>query len=320
MPDAERLVTGDAEPGGATPHPHDPADPLGLEVEARRAELVVLDPTMSAAEAFATVADECVEHWRTNESRLRTTRSVRHLHQTRVGIRRLRSAFSLFGPLTHQVPGAVLVAHRLRALAMAFGPARDLDVLLIGPLGERLDDAQRARLMEDRETAYDAVLAILHSPEWAATRSDLDALLAGSAGWPEGGPVRDLARAALEKRSRRVVGTLDRLPSMTPADRHRVRIEAKKLRYGCEFFSALFPAREPRVVVDEEGTVRTGALAHAWLVEEVQTALGALNDHATADALLHRVGESAPAVDAEELLAEGIAAVERLAAVEPFWR
>ena len=98
------------------------------------------------------------------------------------------------------------------------------------------------------------------------------------------------------------------------------RIEAKKLRYGCEFFSALFPAREPRVVVDEEGTVRTGGLAHAWLVEEVQTALGALNDHATADALLHRVGESAPAVDAEELLAEGIAAVERLAAVEPFWR
>ena len=31
-------MTGDAEPGGATPHPHDPTDPLGLEVEARRAE------------------------------------------------------------------------------------------------------------------------------------------------------------------------------------------------------------------------------------------------------------------------------------------
>jgi CHAD domain-containing protein len=320
VPDPERLVTGTTATDPAASHPDGHHDPMGLEVEARRAELVVLDPAMSAAEAFTRVADECVEHWRTNESSLRTTRSVRHLHQTRVGIRRLRSAFSLFGPVIRQVPGAPLVAHRLRALALPFGPARDLDVLLTGPLGERLDDTQRARLTEHRETAYDAVLAILHSPEWASVRSDLDALLGSSSAWPDGGPVRDLARAALEKRSRRVVGTLDRLPAMTPADRHRVRIEAKKLRYGCEFFSALFPADQPRVVVDDEGTELVGPLAHAWLVEDVQTALGALNDHATADALLHRVGGSAPAVDADALLEEGIAAVARLVAVVPFWR
>ena len=44
-----------------------------------------------------------------------------HLHQTRVGIRRLRSSFSLFRPLLDQVPGAFDVAHRLRTLALPLG-------------------------------------------------------------------------------------------------------------------------------------------------------------------------------------------------------
>jgi hypothetical protein len=65
--------------------------------------------------------------------------------------------------------------------------------------------------------------------------------------------------------------------------------------------------------------VLTGALAHGRLVEQVQSALGELNDHATADALLHRVGAAAPAVDESALLDDGVEALRRLAATEPFW-
>jgi triphosphatase len=308
----------DPAAGGATgPRHEDPR--LGLAAEPRKARPVVLDPRMTAAEAFAVVAAECADHWRTNEARLRASRAVPHLHQTRVGIRRFRSAFSLFHPLVASVPGAFHDVHRLRSLALPFGAARDLDVLLTGPHAERLDAAQHERLTEDRESAYDTVLAVLHSPEWQVAVSDLDALLAGVATWPDGGPVVDLARRALEKRSRRVTGTLEHLRGMRPARRHRVRIEAKKLRYGCEFFASLFPAEEP-VVVTDDGEVLRGPLAHAALAEDVQSALGALNDHATADALLHRVGATAAAVDDAALLDEGIAAVDRLSATAPFWR
>jgi CHAD domain-containing protein len=144
-------------------------------------------------------------------------------------------------------------------------------------------------------------------------------LLAGAPTWPEAGELLPLARHALAHRARRVTRADGRLAEMSPADRHAIRIEAKKLRYGCEFLGGLFPADEPRVT-DDDGVVLTGAAAYARLAEDVQSALGALNDHATADSLLHRVGARAPAVDEMVLLGEGVEAVHRLAVAPRFWR
>jgi len=102
---------------------------LGADPEARKSRPVTLDATSTASAAFVVVAGECLDHWRTNEALLLESRAVAHLHQTRVGVRRLRSAFSLFRPMLREVPGALLTAQRLRALALPFGTARDLDVL-----------------------------------------------------------------------------------------------------------------------------------------------------------------------------------------------
>ena len=293
--------------------------PLGADAEARKARAVVLDPAWTASEAFVVVATECTDHWRTNAQLLLESRAMPHLHQTRVGIRRLRSSFSLFRPLLRDVPGAFLVAHRLRSLALPFGRARDLDVLLAGPLVDALDVEQVDRLRADREAAYDAVHAILRSPDWADAARSVDGLVL-LAPWPgvEDQQLRDLAAEALEKRWHRVVGHADRLAAMAPLERHRVRIEAKKLRYGCEFFASVYAEDSLRVVTDS-GAELTGPLAFAWHVEQVQTALGAVNDHATADGLLRSVGAAAPAVDEHQLVAEAAAAVRTLAALDPFW-
>ncbi len=267
--------------------------PLGADAEARKACAVVLDPAWTASEAFVAIATECTDHWRTNAQLVLESRAMPHLHQTRVGIRRLRSSFSLFRPLLRDVPGAFLVAHRLRALALPFGLARDLDVLLTGRLVDDLDVAQADRLRADREAAYDTVHAILRSPDWADAARSVDGLVL-LAPWPgvADPPLRDLAAAALEKRWRRVVGHADRLAAMAPLERHRVRIEAKKLRYGCEFFASVYADDSLRVVTDS-GAELAGPLAFGWHVEEVQTALGAVNDHATADGLLRSVGAAA---------------------------
>ena len=167
---------------------------LGTDAEARKSRPVTLDPTSTASTAFVVVATECTDHWRTNEALLLESRAMPHLHQTRVGIRRLRSSFSLFRPLLDAVPGAFDVAHRLRTLALPLGPARDLDVLLTGPLVDGLDTEQVAHLAGAREAAYDRVAAILRSSEWADAGHALDALLAG-APWPgvDDPPVRELA-------------------------------------------------------------------------------------------------------------------------------
>jgi len=293
---------------------------LGTDAEARKSRPVTLDPTSTASAAFVAVATECVDHWRTNEALLLQSRAMPHLHQTRVGIRRLRSSFSLFRPLLDQVPGAFDVAHRLRTLALPLGPARDLDVLLTGPLVDGLRPDQVAHLAAAREAAYDRVLTILRSGEWADAGFALDALLAG-APWPglDDPPVIELAGQALEKRWRRVVGPVDRLAAMAPQARHRVRIEAKKLRYGCEFFASMYAVDTPHVVTDS-GVELIGPLAFAWHVEQVQTALGAVNDHATADGLLRTVGSAAPAVDEHHLVDDAVETVRTLAALDPFWR
>ena len=293
---------------------------LGADAEARKARPVTLDATGTASEAFVVVARECTDHWRTNAGLLLGSRAMPHLHQTRVGIRRLRSSFSLFRPLLCEVPGAFVMAHRLRALALPFGSARDLDVLLSGPLVDDLDDEQVARLVADREAAYDVVHAILSSPDWADAARSLDGLVL-LAPWHgvADPPVRDLAAQALEKRWHRVVGRVDRLAAMPPTARHRVRIEAKKLRYGCEFFASLYPADGP-VVLTGSGEQLSGPLAFAWQVEQVQTALGAVNDHHTADDLLRAVGSAAPEVDEHRLVADAVETVRSLAALDPFWR
>lgn len=292
---------------------------LGGDAEARKARPVELTADEPASAAFVTVATECVDHWRTNEALLLQTRAMPHLHQTRVGIRRLRSAFSLFRPLLRHVPGSAHVTHRLRTLALPFGAARDLDVLLAGHHVERLDEHQVALLWQAREAAYDEVLAVLRSRRWARAGRALDDLLTG-APWhlAHDPPIRPLADRALERRWKRVVGHADRLTEMSPHERHRVRIEAKKLRYGCEFFASLYTGDTPRVVT-ETGVVLTGPLAYAWQVEHVQSALGALNDHHTADHHLRSVGSQAPGVDEGALLDTGVAAVQALAAVPPFW-
>jgi CHAD domain-containing protein len=62
------------------------------------------------------------------------------------------------------------------------------------------------------------------------------------------------------------------VPHAPAAERHRVRIDAKKLRYAAEFFAALYPPKRVRRYVDT--------------LEDLQDILGALNDAAVADRLL----------------------------------
>jgi CHAD domain-containing protein len=292
---------------------------LGSQAEARKARTVELDPTWPASTGFVHVAAECIDHWRSNEPLLLQTRAMPHLHQTRVGIRRLRSTFSLFRPLLADVPGAFLIAHRLRSLAVPFGTARDLDVLLAGPLVKDLDRTQVARLAADREAAYDVVHAVLRSPDWAEVGRSLDGLLL-LAPWPgvSDPPLPDLAVQALDKRWERVVSRVDRLATMSAEQRHRVRIDAKKLRYGCEFFASLFgPERDAGPGGAGEPSP---ALAFAARVEEVQGALGVANDHDAADGILRGVGAHAPKLDEHRLVEDAVTAVRELAALDPFWR
>lgn len=261
-----------------------------------KAEPVILSTDGTAAQAFQAVAGNCLRQFRLNEALLMDRRHPAALHQARVALRRLRSALSIFRPVIGKAskdkPGK-----DLRWLAGELGEARNLDVLLDrvqpGPLHDRVSAA--------REAAYDKVIDGLSSPRTRMLMLDLAQWLA-TGPWltaPETEtarqqPARDFAITALDRLRRTVKKGGRHLAGADDEARHELRKNAKKLRYGAEFFAPLFARK---------GEQRRSRHFMTSL-EQLQDQLGALNDMATAPLLLERLGlTDDPAAAA--LLADG---------------
>jgi len=249
----------------------------GKAKRVRKAEPTRLGRDMTIADAFAAIVQSCLRHYRLNEAILLEERNASALHQARVAIRRLRSAFALFRPVLAGEPYDRLRGE-LRAFAETLGDARNLDVLLAaqprtaGPGGETADlhkDLRRAR-----KQAYAGVSAALHDRTLPILVLDIVAWAEAGA-WRKAGraghPVPEFAVERLERGWRRVRKGGADIAALPPEDRHRLRIEIKKLRYAAEFFASLAPAER-----------RAEQRAFLAQLEAMQESLGRLNDLETA--------------------------------------
>lgn len=277
-----------------------------------KAPALLLSPRIGGGQAFETVARLCLEHADANEPLVDVHGDHEAVHQFRVAYRRLRSLFSLAREVSQTDPEAARIKANLRELTVAFGPARDLDVFREGH--PDLSEANARRLEKARVTAYGDALAFLHSATWQRTRTDLDA-------WLSEGTYRDLlgtgtwsgrvwTAGALERRRKRIRTMGRKLAKLSDHERHLVRIEAKKVRYGCQFFGSMWPANAAEVTVMEK---QLGAL---------QDRLGALNDLATWSRLVKLArlkGMEPPSVDVPAELAAAQETADRIAALPAFW-
>lgn len=246
-----------------------------------RAEPVALTAAMTAAEAFGRIVQSCIRHFRLNEVLLLTTGDPRALHQARVALRRMRSAFSIFRPVIGN-DGAHL-RNELRWLASILGEARDLDVLL----DRTQAGALRDRIAAARETAYARVCEALESPRARLLMLDIVQWISRSVWTDISGdkadgrrPARAFAESALHRYRRKVKRQGRDLAHLDDGTRHEVRKSAKKLRYATEFFASLF---------ERKGEKRRYKRFIATL-EELQDRLGALNDLVSAPDILDRAG------------------------------
>jgi triphosphatase len=310
--------------------------------EVTKAEPVPLADDMTAAEALQAIVHSCLRHMRANETILLERRDAEALHQSRVAVRRLRSALSLFKPIIRDGSGEEM-GRELKSLIEPLGRARDLDVLLSGTLlkerSRRPDESGllnlEKRLETERHATYAAVDDRLKSQEWRAAILDLiEWVNAGS--WLSTTrkkdflrltqPAESFARQALEKRRKQVKKRGANLDEISDEDRHRVGIAAKKLRYGSEFFATLYAGKKK-------------AKRHAAFVsalKDMQDELGDLNDLATAGALVTALGETGGAGasstfaagvtsadldrDGAELLKRARKAHDAFLDAKPFWR
>lgn len=250
---------------------------------------------MSPVDAFRAIALCCLGQLQRNEAGAVHGGDPEYVHQARVAIRRLRSAFRLFAPVLG--PDFIAVySPRWQDVAKALGDARDWDVFLnetLPPLEEAFPGhAGLAQLRRHAEVAQGRAQATARA---ALTGEEYSRLLLafGAALFRVEPPtieadnkavrrdLRKFARRRLQKRATAVEKLMNGNEKLDAEHRHLLRIAFKKLRYAIEFFAPLLP--------------RKSLAAYQASLNTIQDLLGELNDQATALRLINDAGHDGPA-------------------------
>lgn len=254
-----------------------------------KAGAAALAAEMTVSDAFKAIAWTTLNHLQANEHGMLEGRDPEHLHQMRVALRRLRSAFGVFSAVLPKTTAEPLAAE-FQWLADALGPARDWDVFAtetLPPMREAFADhaalaqfareCARLRRGANRKARRAVASAryqrlVLGFAAWLAAEkwlTDADETLSAT----QRSPAREFAAAVLERRYARVRKRGRKLRQLSAAELHRLRISAKKLRYAMDFVTPLFAAKPAHDM-------------RARLVS-LQNILGAMNDAATVERLMH---------------------------------
>ncbi len=267
---------------------------------------------LGAARAIVAAA---LEQLQGNEEGLLASDDPEFLHQARVALRRIRSALRMFRKPIGKAR-ADEWRLELREVARTLGEARDWDVfveetLAAMPAGEPTLARAQARQSRARAAAREAIrsrryaLAILRLSRWLALAGDP----------PHGGSLERFTVKLLARRHERLARRLEALHGASVGERHRMRIDAKRLRYVVEGLAAAVDA--------------VAAKRYARRLERLQDALGRANDAVTGRRLLAALdppreladfarGWFAARIDDESAdLARAAAGITQ---TRPFWR
>ncbi|HSV36851.1 MAG TPA: CHAD domain-containing protein [Ramlibacter sp.] len=277
---------------------------------------VNLSRSASGTEIAAAVVQACLEQVLGNASEAGAgTAGAEHVHQLRVGIRRLRTAL-----------------REMRGLATETDPAWEAALVdTFRALGRHRDHYQLASMQPQLEAqgapALDVELpddpapdpaAVVRSPAFQDTLLGL-LVFAHSAADGRGGSVHHgkalkLLKSRLDKLHDQVGKDGRRFLRLEPTRQHRVRKRLKRLRYLAEFVARFFSARKGRAFITA--------------LKPAQDALGLYNDELTALEAYRRLAAREPAAwfgvgwlsaRRAPLAAQCQRELERFAMVKPFW-
>ena len=256
-----------------------------------KARCVALAASMPLSRAAREIVGAALEQLQANEEGVLHGADPEFVHQARVALRRLRSALRMLrGAVGRERSRAW--RKELSRLSRALGVARDWDVFALatlppilgeagaGELAGRLAAAAKRRAMRERRRAAQSLLgpgyarSLLAISRWVAA-ADVERAA-------DEEPLARFAARVLAKRHRRVLARGRDFARLDAAGRHRLRIEAKRLRYGVDGLSSLFPSQR---------TAR-----YRRVLCELQDALGEANDAVTAARLVAQLDAPPPVV------------------------
>lgn len=242
---------------------------------------LVLWPHYTAEDALVEAVTNALGHLSGNEACVLADCHQEGVHQMRVALRRLRSRMALYRHILP--PGQFNHAEgELKWLISSLGPARDWDVFLSETLPaatELLPDERDLAVLhkeaeKQREHAYARAAAAVRSRRYARLKSWLQrwieqrrwrpTVLASSEAAVMMAPAGTLAETVLDKRHGKVHRRGARIREMDARERHKLRIQIKKLRYAVEFFDSLYSDNAVKVYVKA--------------LKDLQDGLGSMND------------------------------------------
>jgi len=259
-----------------------------------RAVPVAFAPESNVQRAFQIIAKACLHQLVANQS-LMLAGDAEALHQMRVALRRLRAAISLFSDMLTN-PQTEALENEFKWITGELGPAREYEVLLKhvarsvtdrrrdGPgtalvsreLRQKREDAlARARTAVEslrfRDLALDTA-AWIETGDWTGNPND-------AAGMLRQRPFAAVAAEQLRRQCKKILKRGECLDTLDAQHRHKLRIQAKKLRYAAEFFAPAFTRKK---------SMRRKDFVES--LQQLQDALGELNDIAVNEKLLRRLG------------------------------
>ncbi len=219
-------------------------------------KLAPVNAREAVGEAFGTIMKHNLDGIVQWEPLARSWDDIEGVHQVRVCLRRMRSAFVPFRPAVPRA-AAGSWAEEMRWLAGQLGHARDLDVFIaegLAVLHGRLplpgEGKVRALAERKRAGAYEQVRAMIDGDRFNRFKQDFDAWLEARA-WRDAGSgdkhrkssdasVVPFARKQLDRQLHKVRSAGSNVDRDSADQMHQLRIECKKLRYTADFFTPVF--------------------------------------------------------------------------------
>ncbi len=308
-------------------------------VEAVHREPIDLDRDATVGDSFEAIGLSCLRHFVRNEGAV-LKGDAEGVHQMRVGLRRLRTAISLFKDILQDTETSERKG-QLKWLTDEFGSARNYDVFVKASSAALQAPPPRKQAIDDLKSILDGRRANHFNEAKKIVASDhYQKIVFWTVAWLLGGVwktssdelqkirreqcVRDFACRILTKRTRNIGKRIKRLQTLSPQQRHKLRIAIKKLRYATEFFASLFP------------TSRTKRKGFVNVLEHLQEVLGKINDigvhtqlatdviraKGTDREMTFALGRMTGVEDSEisSLMAAASKAGTRLLKLTPFWK
>ncbi|WP_407307724.1 CHAD domain-containing protein [Acinetobacter sp.] len=203
-----------------------------------------LDKKDSTDSALKKIVNNTLQHLLPNVTAISARQyNSEHVHQTRVAIRRLRSALRVFGDWSTDVDPDW--QEQLTTLFRQLGSTRDRDALSEGLLPQ-LEAAgapfvQLPTIPEEKNLPLDeslrsleavnlmlALLQFVHQPCTDKTKKNLK---------------KDIAKK-IQKLHQQICKDADQFLELDIESRHRTRKRVKRLRYCIEFIASLYPSKD----------------------------------------------------------------------------